>query len=110
MKLWGRCRDNANRSRDEDARVAAAREVREETWLVVKPAKVFSVHSNFHNPRQHTVGIWFLCDVISGSLQAGDDADQAEWFLPDSLPPLAFPTDRLVLNEWLGDTNKESKQ
>ena len=95
---------------DEDIRVAVSREVKEETGFVVKPVKVFAVYSNFHNPRQHTVGVWFLCDIISGELKAGDDADQADWFRPDKSPALAFPTDKLVLDEWQGKLNKEAKQ
>ena len=94
---------------DEDIRVAVAREIKEETGLVVKPGEVFAVHSNFHNPLQHTVGIWFLCSVISGKLKAGDDADKAEWFYPGAPPELAFPTDRQVLIDWMGKINKESK-
>lgn len=87
---------------DEDVRAAVVRELKEETGLLVAPAQVFSVHSNFHNPAQHTVGIWFLCDTIAGhgQLQPGDDADRAEWFLPGNPPPLAFPTDKLVLAQW----------
>jgi ADP-ribose pyrophosphatase YjhB (NUDIX family) len=91
---------------DEDVRAAAVRELEEETGLLVRPARVFSVHSNFHNPAQHTVGIWFLCDVLSGQIQPGDDADRAEWFSPDAPPPLAFPTDKSVLDEWREKTEK----
>lgn len=94
---------------DEDVRVAVARELKEETGFVVKPGEVFAVHSNFHNPKQHTVGIWFLCKVISGKLSAGDDADFVDWFYPGDPPPLAFPTDKIVLSEWLGRINKENK-
>lgn len=94
---------------NEDIRVAVARELKEETGLVVNPGKVFAVHSNFHNPRQHTVGIWFLCSVVSGKLLAGDDADMVDWFYPGNPPPLAFPTDKLVLDEWMGKINKESR-
>jgi ADP-ribose pyrophosphatase YjhB (NUDIX family) len=82
---------------EEDVRDAVAREVREETGLTVRVGEVLAVHSNFHNPRQHTVGIWFLCARLSGRLRAGDDADEAGWFWPQDPPPLAFPTDALVL-------------
>ncbi len=92
---------------NEDIRSAVAREVREETGLIIKPTKIFTAHSNFHNPKQHTVGIWFLCSVISGELCAGDDADKVQWFCPQELPKLAFVTDKLVLNEWIGIINKE---
>ena len=84
---------------DEDVRAAVAREVKEETGLAIVPGEVFAVHSNFHNPRQHTVGIWFCAKITGGDLQAGDDADQADWFSLDNIPPLAFPTDKLVLDK-----------
>ncbi len=83
---------------DEAIRDAARRECREETGLEVEVGPVIAVHSNFHNPRQHTVGVWFHCQVIGGELRAGDDLDQVAWFpLAHPPEPLAFPTDGLVL-------------
>ena len=82
---------------EEDLREAARREFREETGLEVSLGAVYEVHSNFHNPRQHTVGVWFSAQSWSGELRAGGDLDQAAWFRLDSLPELAFPTDALVL-------------
>ncbi len=84
---------------DEDVRDAVVREVKEETGFDIVPGEVFAVHSNFHNPRQHTVGIWFLATLTGGSPQAGDDADELGWFSLDDIPPLAFPTDELVLDK-----------
>lgn len=86
---------------DEDVRVGLAREIEEETNLVVQPLEVFAVHSNFHNPQQHTVGIWFLTKVVSGTPLAGDDASEIGWFDINEPPALAFPTDKLVLAELL---------
>lgn len=84
---------------DEDIRVAAEREFAEETGLVVRAGTVLAVHSNFHNPAQHTVGIWFRGSIVAGSLIPGDDLKEAGYFRLDALPePLAFPTDRLVLD------------
>ena len=83
---------------DEDVRQAAQREFQEETGLLVEVGEVYAVHSNFHNPASHSVGIWFRGTVLSGTLWPDDDVDQVAYMplyhLPDNL---AFPTDRLVL-------------
>lgn len=91
---------------DEDVRAGIIREVKEETNLVVEPLEVFSVHSNFHNPKQHTVGIWFMAKVISGTPFAGDDASELGWFELAEPPEMAFPTDKLVLAELLQKRKK----
>jgi ADP-ribose pyrophosphatase YjhB (NUDIX family) len=77
----------------EEVRMAAARELREETGLIAEVGEVVWVASNFHDPAKLTVGIWFAGKVISGSLEAGDDAEEARFFATDSLPPMAFDTD-----------------
>ena len=85
---------------DEDVRAAAAREFREETGLTVAVGVVLAVHSNFHNPQQHTVGIWFAGEILHGTLEAGDDLDLVAYYPPGAPPsPLAFDTDRLVLEQ-----------
>lgn len=82
---------------DEDVR-AAAREFREETGLEARLGAVVAVHSNFHNPAQHTVGVWFAGEVTGGRAEAADDLTEIAFFPLDALPePLAFPTDWLVL-------------
>ena len=84
----------------EEVRAAARREFLEETGLQVDVGRVYTVHSNFHNPESLTVGIWFQGTLIGGSLRAADDLDEADYFPLDALPePLAFPTDKLVLEQ-----------
>ncbi|MGE3542004.1 MAG: NUDIX domain-containing protein [Candidatus Tectimicrobiota bacterium] len=83
---------------DEEVRQAAQREFQEETGLLVQVGAVYAVHSNFHNPASHSVGIWFCGTLLGGTLRAADDVDQVAYFALHSLPQaLAFPTDRLVL-------------
>ncbi len=83
----------------EEVRAAAAREMSEETGLVVVIGEPIFVASNFHDPAKLTVGIWFRAEVVGGVLRAGDDADQAAFFPLDDLPPLAFDTDRRLFDE-----------
>lgn len=82
----------------EDVRQAARREMREETGLVVEVGEAVFVASNFHDPGKLTVGIWFAGTVTGGTLEAGDDADDAGYFTLDDLPPLAFETDVALLD------------
>ena len=61
---------------------------------------VYTVHSNFHAPLMHSVGIWFNGDVVTGTLRAGDDLDVVDYFsLREDFPALAFPTDNLVVQQ-----------
>lgn len=96
---------------DEDVRAAAEREFEEETGLRVRAGRVVAVHSNFHNPAQHTVGIWFAGTVLGGTPQASDDLKEVGYFRLDRLPePLAFPTDRLVLEQLRAEQERRRLQ
>ncbi len=87
----------------EDVREAAARELHEETGLEADIGEPIFVASNFHDPEKLTVGIWFRGTVTGGSLQAGDDAEEAEFFAIDDLPPLAFDTDEVLISRLLDE-------
>ncbi|MGE5594480.1 MAG: NUDIX domain-containing protein, partial [Hyphomicrobiales bacterium] len=88
---------------DEEVRAAAEREFAEETGLSVRAGDVVAVHSNFHNPKQHTVGIWFEGELLGGELHPVDgELDELRWVDPADPPELAFPTDALVLQQLAG--------
>ena len=81
----------------EEIRQAAARELHEETGLKAVIGEPLFVASNFHDPEKLTVGVWFAGTIIGGNLQAGDDAEEADFFTLTNLPPLAFDTDKELI-------------
>jgi len=92
---------------DEDVRDAALRELSEETGLTAELGTVYAVHSNFHDPDRQTVGVWFDGRVTGGELHCADgELDQLGYFDPAAPPPLAFPTDRLVLGQLAAEAHR----
>ncbi len=87
----------------EDAKEALIREMKEETNLDIKLSTVFDIHSNFHNPAQHTVGIWFLVEEHLGDIAPGDDVEALDFFSTAEIKEqnivLAFPTDVRILDD-----------
>ena len=82
----------------EDVRAAAERELLEETGLRARAGEVVAVHSNFHDPERLTVGVWFAGENVAGEpFPADGELSETGWFDPAEPPPLAFPTDALVL-------------
>ncbi|MFN2236172.1 MAG: NUDIX domain-containing protein [Anaerolineales bacterium] len=74
----------------EDPARAAERECLEETGLVVEVSGLVDVLSGKEHPRGADILIIYNGEIRSGVVQPGDDADLADFFSLDDLPPLAF--------------------
>jgi len=81
----------------EDPAEAAARECLEETGLTVCVTHVLEVIPGREHERGADFVIVYHAEVAGGELVPADDADAAEWFPRDALPPLAFRATQLVL-------------
>lgn len=81
----------------EDPRETAAREVLEETGLLVAIDALLDVYHNPPDQGGASIFILYGATLLGGEMQPGDDADQVAFFdLPD-LPELAFANTRLAL-------------
>jgi len=87
---------------DEDPAHAAAREIREETGLLVNNVRLLDV---FANPGDATADIMIAygADVVGGQLAAADDALEAVFFTADALPPTSFMTTKWLIERWLAN-------
>ena len=83
--------------RGEVVEAAAAREVHEETGLVVKIEGLLGLFSQAGSP---VIVAAFAGVEIGGALTAGPETLAVDFFPPDALPPLAFPRDAQMLNLW----------
>lgn len=69
---------------------AVAREVLEETNVVVKPLELLTVFNSINRDddgkvRTHFILFEYLCEYVSGEVIAGDDAPDARWVSIDDL-------------------------
>ena len=81
----------------EDPARAAERECLEETGLTVRAGHVLDVLASGDQPHGADFLIVYEAELVSGELVAGDDADAADWFERDDLPPLAFASTETIL-------------
>ena len=82
----------------EDPARAAERECLEETGLVVQVTGLVDVIFGQEHPRGAHFVIFYRAEILSGSLAAGDDADQVAFFSQGELPRLAFSTTQKILH------------
>ncbi len=93
----------------EDPEETAVRETFEETNLHVQTEKLLNV---YHNPPEQggaSIFIMYQAALISGTPQAGDDADAVGFFSLDNLPPIAFASTHHAI-EKLQEQQKKSAQ
>lgn len=82
---------------DEDPARAAERECLEETSLVVEVTGLRELIAGREHPRGADIVLVYDARVVGGALRPGDDADLAQFFPLDALPPLAFRATRVAL-------------
>ena len=71
---------------DESPEQAAVRETKEETGLDVKISELLQVFGTCTHSEAQIILVLYRASVISGSLNASDDAEEAAFFPLDSLP------------------------
>lgn len=77
----------------ETLEAAVKREILEETGLRVTPQKMFELFERIMPDAQgraeyHFVLLDYVCKVVGGTLEAGDDVSRAEWVARKDLPSL----------------------
>jgi ADP-ribose pyrophosphatase YjhB (NUDIX family) len=63
---------------------------------------ILDIISGKEHPRGADFIIVYHAEVLGGELKPDDDADAAEWFGREELPPLAFRATQVVLSRAVG--------
>jgi 8-oxo-dGTP diphosphatase len=82
---------------DEPVEAAAAREVLEETGLIVQVERLVGVYSF---PGRGVVLIVYAGRMLGGGLRTSEESESVEFFAPDALPELAFPENAAIIADW----------
>lgn len=80
----------------EDPRQAAERECLEETGLQVRVDGLLDFVSRPASSMGAHLILYFCASVLTGTLQAGDDAEKTAFFSQEQIPPLAFETETQI--------------
>ena len=82
----------------------AAREVREETGLIVETGDLLGIWIDdyaFDGAESYTLNCYYVARPVGGEIRAADDAAELGWFGPEELPAeIAFHHGPLVLEAW----------
>jgi ADP-ribose pyrophosphatase YjhB (NUDIX family) len=92
----------------ESAERAAARELAEETGLTATRLQLLGVYSEPHrDPRFHTLTVVYI-GKVTGTVKAGDDAAEAQWFAVDSLPrEIAFDHREIIEQAFIANSRAD---
>lgn len=93
----------------EDPQITAVRETQEETNLDVSITGLEDVYFNPDaKPGQAGASIFIMyhAKLLGGNLQAGDDADDADFFDLQHLPELAFNSTKIAIQKLIAETQK----
>ena len=94
---------------DETAEQCARRELEEETGLKNVDVEQFYTFTDVNrDPRERVITVAHYALVKLSEVKANDDANDAQWFSLDEIPPLAFDHEE-ILNKAL-QTLKERKK
>ncbi|MCJ7550818.1 MAG: NUDIX domain-containing protein, partial [Anaerolineae bacterium] len=85
----------------ESPKEAACRECLEETGLSTEIGDVIEIVAGREHARGADIVIIYRGRITGGTLQAADDAEEADFFTPEKLPPLAFKATRRAVETWL---------
>ena len=82
---------------DESCEEGALRELEEETALKRTYVQQFHTYSDPNrDPRERVITVAFFALVRIQEVEAGDDANKAQWFAIDKVPQLAFDHDVIL--------------
>ena len=82
---------------DESCEEGALRELEEETALKGTYVQQFHTYSDPNrDPRERVITVAFFALVRIQEVEAGDDANKAQWFAIDEVPQLAFDHDVIL--------------
>jgi 8-oxo-dGTP diphosphatase len=89
---------------------AAARELAEETGLIVEVQHQFRVYEVINAPQEHRIIIYSWAKVIGGDLRASDDISEVKFVPLDELGDLSLtPLVRAVLTDAARTISRSSK-
>lgn len=82
---------------DETAEQCARRELEEETGLKDVTVKQFFTFTDVNrDPRERVITVAHYALVKLSEVKGSDDAEKAQWFSLDEIPPLAFDHDKIL--------------